>query len=275
MSLAITGKTTDEQDDTDELSWRRVRWGACFALIVGLHLGAAWIALHRMPKDEPAPAPPLAAVMIDLAPLPVAPPMPPSEIPPGPKQTLSEPPTPPAPELQQPLPEAPPSPAPEIAVPVPPKPKPKPMEHHLPVERRQPPKRIPDKTPPAPATTAPPQVAAPPAPDAAAPAPGASSAQPSNAVPTWQGLLLGRLQQFKRYPYMAQRDRQQGTVNLHFTMDRHGKVLSASVAKSSGFDALDQETLALIHRAEPLPPPPPEVPGDPLELTVPVQFFLK
>jgi protein TonB len=88
-------------------------------------------------------------------------------------------------------------------------------------------------------------------------------------------MLLGRLEQFKRYPYEAQYRRQQGVVYLRFDMDRHGKVLSAAIVKSSGFDALDQEALALIHRAEPLPPPPPEMAGDPIELTAPVQFFLK
>jgi periplasmic protein TonB len=272
MNSGITGITVDVQDGTP---WTWARWGACFALVAGLHLGAAWIALRWLPKDEPEPSPPPAAVMIDLAPLPVAPPVPPSEIPFGPKQTLSEPPPPPLPEIPRPLPEAPPSPSPEIAVPVPPKPTPKPVEHRRPAERREPPKPMPAKTPPAPATTAPPQVEAAPAPNVAAPAPGASSAAPSNAVPTWQGLLLGRLERFKRYPYEAQSRREQGVAYLHFTMDRHGKVVSATIAKTSGFDALDQETLALIHRAEPLPPPPPEVPGDPLELTVPVQFFLK
>ncbi len=87
-------------------------------------------------------------------------------------------------------------------------------------------------------------------------------------------MLLGRLEQFKRYPYEAQYRRQQGVAYLHFIMDRNGKVLSARIEKSSGYEALDQETLALIHRAEPLPKPPTEIPGDPIELTVPVQFFL-
>ena len=102
-----------------------------------------------------------------------------------------------------------------------------------------------------------------------------SQAPPSNAVPTWQGELLGRLEQFKRFPPEAQEQGEQGVAYLHFTMDRDGKVLSASIAKSAGYADLDQETLALIQRAQPLPKPPPEVPGDPIALTVPVQFFLR
>ena len=94
-------------------------------------------------------------------------------------------------------------------------------------------------------------------------------------MPTWQSALLARLEQFKRYPNLAQFRHQEGVVQLRFTMDRQGHVLSAQIAKSSGYDALDDETLALIHRAEPLPPPPPEVTGATIGLTVPVQFSLK
>ncbi len=57
-------------------------------------------------------------------------------------------------------------------------------------------------------------------------------------------------------------------------MDRDGKVLSARIEKSSGYDLLDEETLALIERAQPLPKPPPDVAGNPIELVVPIEFFL-
>jgi periplasmic protein TonB len=279
----MAGERYETDELADGLAWTPLRWGACFVAIVGLHLAVAWFILHRRPLDEPAPSPPPAAEMMDLAPLPAAPPAPPSEMPPGPRQTESEPPPPPEPDVQKPLPEAPPSeiavplpppsPAPPVVLPEPPKPKPRPVERQ--VERRQTARRPVNQTPPAPATTAPPQAEAPPAPSAVAPAPGASSAPASNAVPTWQGLLVGRLERFKRYPYEAQYRHQQGVVYLHFTMDRSGRVLTAAIGKSSGFDALDEEALALIHRAEPLPAPPREVTGDPIELTVPVQFFLK
>jgi protein TonB len=83
------------------------------------------------------------------------------------------------------------------------------------------------------------------------------------------------LEQFKRYPSTAQLRHQQGVAYLRFSLDRKGKALSASIDKSSGFSALDEETLALIHRAESLLPPPPEVTGDPIVVVVPVQFFLK
>ena len=61
---------------------------------------------------------------------------------------------------------------------------------------------------------------------------------------------------------------------LRFAMDRSGKVLSAKIDKPSGVDALDQEALALVQRAQPLPKPPAEFPGNPIELVVPVEFSL-
>ncbi len=291
MSMTTLRRDAACDSRIDRIGRSPLRWTVGFLLIGAMHVGAAWIGLYRPAPERPAPASAPVIVMIDLQPLPAAPPSPPSEAPPGPQQTVSQPPPPPedvsqplweepaplpSPEVEQPLPQAQPSPAPDVVVPipVPPKPPPKPLVRSRLIEHSLP-KRLPDKMPPAPGTRAPPAVEVPPAAAAAADAPGAPRAQPSKAVPAWQGLLVGRLEQFKRYPYEAQYRRQQGVAYLHFTMDRNGKVLSARIARSSGYEALDRETLALVHRAEPLPKPPPEVPGEPIYLTVPIQFFLR
>jgi protein TonB len=273
LNTAVLDRLFRRDRDAEEGSLRTaLYWSLCFLVIVAIHAGAAWIAMHRQPADEPTSSPP-AAVMIDLAPLPAAPPAPPSEIPPGPAQEAAQPPVPE--EVVRPvLPFAPATPSPKIDVPLPPPPKPQPPTRAAHTVLREPPKVQPDNKPYAPETTALPAVQASPAPVVAAPAPGPAMAPASNAVPTWQGLLVARLEQFKRYPISAQFRHQQGVAYVRFTMNRYGKVLSAQIQKSSGFDALDDETLALIHRAEPLPPPPSSFPGDPLELVVPIQFFL-
>jgi protein TonB len=226
-----------------------LRWIVCFAVILAIHVIGFWYAMALSPREELLPKGPPPVAMIELAPLPVAPP---EAIPVSPPPEEA---TPPAPPLEE---TAPPAPAPVIAAPLPPKPKP--------------PKRQPERPPPQIATTTAPVEAPPSSAPVAAPT---SARPPSNAVPSWQGAVLARIEQFKRYPALAQFRRQQGVVYLHFTMDRQGKVLSARIETSSGFDALDDETLAMIHRAEPLPIPPPEVSGEILSLTVPIQFFLK
>src|SRR2546430_980054 len=44
---------------------------------------------------------------------------------------------------------------------------------------------------------------------------------------------------------------------------------------ASGASALDDEALALLRRAQPFPPPPPELSGQRVDLTVPIRFNLK
>ena len=68
-----------------------------------------------------------------------------------------------------------------------------------------------------------------------------------------------RLSARKRYPSEARGD--QGTAQLAFNVDRQGGVHNARVTRSSGSSVLDHEALALVQRAQPLPPPPPEIPA--------------
>ncbi len=247
-----------------------IRWGASLLAVTGLSLGVLWAVTHMPRVEKPVDAPPPAAIAIDLAPLPAATPTPQTDTPPGPQQTQAQ----PVPE-PEPLPEltAPPSPAPNPPVPLPK------MEKLHPVRKKvktpvvlQ--KLQPVKLPTALENTAPPSSAAPPSEAAEAPTSAASSSRASHEKVTWQGQVLAQLERFKRYPAEAQSKRQEGTPLLFFSMDRKGHILSARLRKSSGYEQLDQETLALVRRAEPLPPPPDSVPGEPLMLTVPVDFYV-
>jgi len=74
---------------------------------------------------------------------------------------------------------------------------------------------------------------------------------------------------------VAQEQRQKGVVYLRFAIDRQGKVLSSQINKSSGFELLDDEVLALVQRVQPVPSPPPDIAGDRIELLVPVVFSLR
>jgi protein TonB len=107
------------------------------------------------------------------------------------------------------------------------------------------------------------------------PAPMASAAPSSSAVPGWRGELIGRLQRAKRYPDAARERDEQGVATVTFTMDRNGHVLSASLVHSSGSPALDEEAVAMVHRADPLPPMPAELAGNTVKFTLPVTFSLR
>ena len=233
--------------------------------------------------------------MLDLAPEPTQQPLPPSPQPaPTPAPTTSPPPPTPPPPIAQTAPESPPAnepPAPATEQPqaqevAPPKPQdpapaktfaePRPPLRHVPPKRpvhkatveHQPPKPVEQHELEQASAPSPPDRAAPPA--AAAPVTPASNVQPN-----WRSAMIGRLQQAKRYPAAARARDEQGVATITFTMDRQGHVLSVALTHSSGSTALDEEAVALIHRAEPLPALPSEMHGDTITLTAPISFVLR
>ena len=86
---------------------------------------------------------------------------------------------------------------------------------------------------------------------------------------------MALLERNKRYPESAQSRRQQGVAQVFFSLDRQGRVIDSRVVRSSGASALDEEALAILRRAQPFPPPPPELSGQRVNLTVPIRFNLK
>jgi protein TonB len=90
---------------------------------------------------------------------------------------------------------------------------------------------------------------------------------------TWQNQIVTILERNKRYPAEARARGQHGVTRLAFRIDAEGHLLSSRIVASSGSAALDAETLALVQRAQPYPPPPPELAGS--ELTVPVSFNIR
>ncbi|WP_172668043.1 energy transducer TonB family protein [Yersinia kristensenii] len=102
------------------------------------------------------------------------------------------------------------------------------------------------------------------------------SAHNQKSKMNWKSRLQGHLAGFKRYPLSAKKQRQQGTASIRFVVNTEGYVLSAKLIKSSGIAALDQESLAMIKRAQPLPQPPAELLSNgQVTLTMPIGFELK
>jgi protein TonB len=233
-----------------------LRWGACFALALGFHAAGAAALLAHWSEDSDlvANAP---VVMIELAPLPVALDITPTEVPPD---TVLSKEAEPEPEPPKPIEkvEMPPAPQAEMEV-VPP---PKPLEKKVEKKPKQKHAQL---------NSSAPSTAEQKADRAAAPSPGASSHNP-NALPNWKSELVARLEGAKRYPSEAQSRGEQGVAQLAFSVDRSGGVHNARIAHSSGSSALDSATLALVERAAPLPSPPPEVAGAQIAISVPIRY---
>jgi protein TonB len=252
----------------------RLRWAACWALALAFHaaVAAALLLYWRPERDQVAGAP---LILVELAPLPVAPTVTPSDAPPGPQQvqTQAAPPvkqavkrdvklqpekpvektasiaSPPQPQAEQP-----------VAVLPPPKPAQQPREekHRQSVARQ----------------ASAPSGAAHRANRAAARAPGASAGNPT-ALPNWKSRLVARLERYKRYPAQAQARGEHGVAQLAFSVDRSGGVHRARILRSSGSTTLDRATLALVARAQPLPPPPPEIRGGRIAIVVPIRYNIR
>jgi periplasmic protein TonB len=234
------------------------RWLISAAVIVLAHGGIAGALVRWQEPLEPAD--PSGAIVIDFAPEVVAPTAPETKVAPGPERVQSD------------------------AVPE------KPIE-----EREEKPEekveakgeeiieqKVEPKTVPEPPRVAVPETTAPqPVPERRAALPAAPTQAPPNpnnsaAVASWKMEILALLERKKRYPSAAQARREQGIAQVSFTLDRQGRVIESRVVRSSGAADLDEEALAMLHRAQPFPPwPPHDFPGERVNLTVPIRFTLK
>ena len=112
-------------------------------------------------------------------------------------------------------------------------------------------------------------------PVAQAPVQAAPKAFLSDAMPKWRHRLETVLERNKRYPGEAQRRNEQGEALVSFVIDMQGKLVSSSIVRGSGYAALDRETLDLLQRASPFPPPPDGLPGSSVKIEAPVRFNLR
>lgn len=95
------------------------------------------------------------------------------------------------------------------------------------------------------------------------------------AQASWESLVVAHIAKFKKYPRAAKRRNHEGMPVVAFVVDRAGNIRSIQLARSSGHDSLDEEALATLRRAEPLPPIPPEMAGATISRSVPIRFNLK
>lgn len=244
------------------------RWSASFVVSVAAHAAlAVLVAGTAIVKLDVVP------ITIDLASLDVSNRMA------GPGDT--------APELR-------------LAAPSPPPPVPLPRE---PAQEETPPERA--VQPPEPAVRLAPVAKPKTQPDAAAKKPAPSSAPSpaeSNATgdgraagatspdgtavrstaPAWaptarvryEQVLFAWMDRHKDYPMIAQRRRLEGEGKVRLRIDRDGRVLERAMVESTGERMLDQAALDTVRRANPFPAVPSEYPGETLEITVPINFFL-
>jgi protein TonB len=236
---------------TSALSWHDdrnprelARWVIAAAVVLGVHAAALVYLLAEHEPDIVGSN--MEVVTVELAPIDSTPDAVEQDVAPAP-ETMVE--SAPLPDVLQPQER----PKEEVKLERPPDEAP--AEVPLPVEK--PPEKVQNSPPPAPVTAQRIKGGAP------------------KVEPSWQTNLMRQLQRFKRYPASAQSRKEEGVVLLSFSLDRSGHVLAHSIAHSSGHADLDNEVMAMIMRAEPLPPFPESMPQARIDLTVPIRFSLR
>ena len=243
------------------------RWGLGAVLALGLHAAGAAALFAPWPHESDAVAS-APVILVALSPVAAAPPAPPNEVAPGPAQPQAE----EQPAADKPVEEAKAEPAPEQApvsepkIEIPPAPAPQPLAVLPPpkpkhVEKKKPKQRHANlASAPSPAEQR--------AERAVAPVPGAAAN--ANAVANWKSRLVAQIERHKSFPAEARGEH--GTVQVAFSVDRQGGVHHPHVLRSSGSSLLDRDALAWLARAQPLPPPPPEVAGALIPIAVPLRY---
>ena len=100
---------------------------------------------------------------------------------------------------------------------------------------------------------------------------GADRARNNNA---YFAEILERLNRFKRYPAALRKEKIEGRVVMKFTIEADGRVVAASVARSSGHLELDAAASEMLASASPLPAIPGDMHRARLTLSVPVEYSL-
>ncbi|MFZ1208021.1 MAG: energy transducer TonB [Pseudolabrys sp.] len=219
------------------------RWVLSTAVVIGLH--AALVVMLTTWHERVAGDEGTEAIIVDLAPLRAPPRDSRNDLAPGPEQQQSK-------SVQDVQPDPTPREKTELPPPVPD------AEVKLPEEAKPPDKPKEEATPPVPETTSPPR-------------PRPSAAQ----VASWHRRIAQQVKQHKGYPPSARARHETGTAQLAFTLDRNGKLITSRIVRTSGSATLDQETIDTVRRAQPFPPPPPNMPGETFDFTVPIRFNIR
>jgi protein TonB len=232
------------------------RWVLAGLAVLVVHVVLV-VSFMLVRQSEMPPGNPPDTVMINLAPIAVAPPQQEEvDTPPQPQQVQPQ--TPPVPTpTEQP-------PPPNLEAPVAPDLQPAPQAE---VMMAPPPPKVEEKPVikrPKPQARAQPRTKLPRAATAAAPAPGFNG----EAAADWKSEIVMRISSVKEYPDAARPA--SGTATVAFSVDRSGRVMTARLVRSSGSSLLDQAAVETVRRANPVPPPPAGVPGG--SFTIPLHF---
>lgn len=101
------------------------------------------------------------------------------------------------------------------------------------------------------------------------------TAKGTATLASYQAKLVAHLRRYRSYPDAARRRQLQGTASVSFTINGSGRVVSASLARSTGHAILDREAIAMVRRASPFPAIPSALGKSRVTVHAPVRFDIR
>jgi len=101
------------------------------------------------------------------------------------------------------------------------------------------------------------------------------TAEQTEEIQEWQKSIVLLISGAKTYPAKARSDKIEGEVQVRFTLDRYGALLSAEVAQSSGSDVLDRAAVQTVEKLEKMPTPPNYLTGQEFTLIIPLRYSFR
>jgi len=91
----------------------------------------------------------------------------------------------------------------------------------------------------------------------------------------YSATLREEIEKQQRYPIMAMRGRQEGTVEVAFLLERSGRLLACHITRPCGHSILDRAALAAVKEVGRFPPFPDEINLDQATFVIPISFQME
>ncbi|MGZ5803941.1 MAG: energy transducer TonB family protein [Xanthobacteraceae bacterium] len=104
---------------------------------------------------------------------------------------------------------------------------------------------------------------------------GVASVNPNSMRTYAASIIRPHILRFYNFPESARSKGEHGSVVVSFSITRNGKLISRQIAKSSGHSELDNEALATLQRAQPYPPPPPDLTDQQFTFSLPMNYNMR
>jgi len=91
----------------------------------------------------------------------------------------------------------------------------------------------------------------------------------------YSATLREEIEKQQRYPIMAMRGRQEGTVEVAFLLERSGRLLACHISRSCRHSILDRAALAAVKEVGRFPPFPDEINLDQATFVIPISFQME